>query len=339
MASVESRTRISIDELVNDTIVSGHVTSSGILILTTRGGAEINAGFLAAQPIRENWSHTSLYRIGDLVGYAGVIWRAVAENTNKVPYFYTNYWTRLTGDKIDEWVELDPYFDGNNIGDAWNSFWATGSTSFGLTSVAGEYETGIQGSKVVVAAGASQVIIPNIENIISNTDDVVVSVRVKLLSATPTATIDAQLLQNDQDNWPDFFQPGASISPSIEGPVTPTTSFETYTFHITPDDLKPRSRLAVFFNSVATGATFFVDSIRVNQSSGSAGTAEYVQETTFASAATTWVITHGQGTKGLSVYTEDTLGNEIRGDVSYPDDNTIHVTFFHAQTGKARVFS
>lgn len=44
MASVESRTRISLDELINATVVSGHVSGSGRLLLTTRGGAEIDAG-------------------------------------------------------------------------------------------------------------------------------------------------------------------------------------------------------------------------------------------------------------------------------------------------------
>lgn len=43
MASVDSRTRISIDELVNGTVISGHVTDDR-LILVTRGGAEIDAG-------------------------------------------------------------------------------------------------------------------------------------------------------------------------------------------------------------------------------------------------------------------------------------------------------
>lgn len=50
MASVDSRTRISIDELVNGTIVSGHVTDNR-LILVTRGGAEIDAGSVATNVV------------------------------------------------------------------------------------------------------------------------------------------------------------------------------------------------------------------------------------------------------------------------------------------------
>lgn len=64
----------------------------------------------------------------------------------------------------------------------------------------------------------------------------------------------------------------------------------------------------------------------------------FVHEQSFAGASTTWVIPHGQGTKALSVYTENSLGREIEGLVTYPDDDTIHVTFFHAQTGLARVW-
>ncbi len=47
MATVTSKTSIKIDDLVNDTIVDGEVVS-GHLILRTRGGAEIDAGVIAA---------------------------------------------------------------------------------------------------------------------------------------------------------------------------------------------------------------------------------------------------------------------------------------------------
>lgn len=43
MASVDGKTSVKIDDLINDTIVNGHVTS-GHLILEARGGAEIDAG-------------------------------------------------------------------------------------------------------------------------------------------------------------------------------------------------------------------------------------------------------------------------------------------------------
>lgn len=47
MASVDGKTSIKIDELINATVVSGHVASNR-LILVTRGGAEIDAGSVEA---------------------------------------------------------------------------------------------------------------------------------------------------------------------------------------------------------------------------------------------------------------------------------------------------
>ena len=46
MATVEGKTSIKIDELVNGTVISGYVNpTTGQLVLVTRGGAEILAGF------------------------------------------------------------------------------------------------------------------------------------------------------------------------------------------------------------------------------------------------------------------------------------------------------
>lgn len=45
MATVEGKTSIKIDELVNGTVISGYVNSTtGQLVLVTRGGSEILAG-------------------------------------------------------------------------------------------------------------------------------------------------------------------------------------------------------------------------------------------------------------------------------------------------------
>lgn len=44
MASVDSKTSIKIDELINGTVVSGYINDSGHLILVTAGGSEINTG-------------------------------------------------------------------------------------------------------------------------------------------------------------------------------------------------------------------------------------------------------------------------------------------------------
>jgi len=44
VATVRTKTSISIDELINDTVVSGRVTEEGVLLFETRGGAEIFGG-------------------------------------------------------------------------------------------------------------------------------------------------------------------------------------------------------------------------------------------------------------------------------------------------------
>lgn len=50
MATVDGKTSIKIDELINDTVVDGEIVSSH-LILRTRGGAEIDAGSVSATSV------------------------------------------------------------------------------------------------------------------------------------------------------------------------------------------------------------------------------------------------------------------------------------------------
>lgn len=50
MASVDGKTSIKIDQLINDTVVDGEIVNSH-LILRTRGGAEIDAGSVSASSI------------------------------------------------------------------------------------------------------------------------------------------------------------------------------------------------------------------------------------------------------------------------------------------------
>lgn len=46
MATVQSRTKISLDELIDSTVVSGEISTNGHLLLITRGGAVIDAGYV-----------------------------------------------------------------------------------------------------------------------------------------------------------------------------------------------------------------------------------------------------------------------------------------------------
>lgn len=69
---------------------------------------------------------------------------------------------------------------------------------------------------------------------------------------------------------------------------------------------------------------------------GSAG--GFFLEQSFAVASSSWVITHGQGTYGLSVLAFTPSGQPREGAVSYPDPDKVQIDFFHAVTGFARVF-
>jgi hypothetical protein len=64
----------------------------------------------------------------------------------------------------------------------------------------------------------------------------------------------------------------------------------------------------------------------------------YKQDFGFASALTTWTIAHNQNRKSLSVYAVDTNGDELVAEVLYPDNNTITLTHYYAQTGTATVY-
>lgn len=75
----------------------------------------------------------------------------------------------------------------------------------------------------------------------------------------------------------------------------------------------------------------------VTSSGGGGGGLEY--EKTFSTPALHWDFPHNFGTKALSVYTESVSGYELKGDVSYLDDNTVRVTFYYEQTGFGRVFN
>lgn len=71
---------------------------------------------------------------------------------------------------------------------------------------------------------------------------------------------------------------------------------------------------------------------------GGSGTG-YEQEQTFASPANDWIMNHGQNSKAFHVYTENSLGVEIKGDITYLDDDQIKVHFYHPQTGLMRVWN
>lgn len=83
------------------------------------------------------------------------------------------------------------------------------------------------------------------------------------------------------------------------------------------------------------GSTTNAGNVRGPAGSGGGG---FEMSQTFAIPTTTWTVVHGQGTRAISIKTFDNADNEIIGDVSYPDLNTIRVDFYFAQSGHAEVW-
>ena len=269
MATVDGKTSIKIDELINGSVVSGTIAANGHLILTTRGGAQLDAGFLA-KPFVGRWTVGVAYKIGDVVGYAGMTWQALQDSTSYAPAFYTDHWQRISGDDGSNWVERDPYFDGNTLsgGGDWEVFWKTAGVVTEFTSVAGEFETGNQALKSSCPAGGSQRFYARDENVVRDGEVITVSVRARLQASAPTATLSAELFQNDKTNFPGVFVSGASITTPAEGSMNLTTSWKTYTFTFIATAAKPRAIINFIVAADAETATFFLDRIRIGRATG-----------------------------------------------------------------------
>lgn len=60
-------------------------------------------------------------------------------------------------------------------------------------------------------------------------------------------------------------------------------------------------------------------------------------EFNFAIATSVWTCPHGFGKKGMPVMTFDANGDELVGDISYPDDDTVQVEWFYPTSGYCRI--
>jgi hypothetical protein len=74
-------------------------------------------------------------------------------------------------------------------------------------------------------------------------------------------------------------------------------------------------------------------------SSGGGTGGGFYAEYGFASPSKTWVINHNQGTFGMVVETVDQAGATVIGEVTYPDVDTVVVSFYYPASGTARVFN
>lgn len=268
MATIEGRTRSSIDALLEATVVGGSVDSLGHLILTTQGGAELDGGLIGNQ-ITGRWSSLLNYTAGQIVGYAGQLWRSTTTNINKPPNMHTVDWQRIQGDSFDDWPETDPYFEGKSIttsGDwLFDSYTGT-QPAVVLTTIAGEVENSLQSLKVSAAPSASQSFYPNAEGHVRGGDIVEVLVRAKLQSAVASATLGVKMLQNDLSGDPTPGAAGLTTVNASEADVSLTTSWATYRFTVTMASSKPRARPVIKVTAPAgSGAVFLVSYIRIRK--------------------------------------------------------------------------
>lgn len=265
MATVQSKTNVKLDELINATVVSGYLDGSGNLILVTRGGAEIAAGSVSAF-VAELWSSSIAYKTGSIVGYAGQTWRAIGSSTNKVPALNADVWKRINGRSSSTWVDRDPYFENSVLTSDWNTFWKTGTSIVSLTTNPSEIETGKQAAKIVLSASSSQRLYSRDENIVRGGEVITLKVRAKLVSAAAGATITAQLIQNPGSYDPVPLATGNVYTSPDEGVAGLTTAWATYTFTFTTANASPRAMVNVVLATNASGsATFLIDSVTTDR--------------------------------------------------------------------------
>jgi microcystin-dependent protein len=237
-------------------VVDGEVIGDD-LHLYTHGGSDINAGNVrgpvgpsAANPVP--WDSATAYTTGAIVGYAGVLWKCKANNTNHPPHLYSTEWEAIEGfDYTSQWASKDAYFLANDPTVGWEFFWKTGTSTVSLTTTSGEFETGDQALKVALAVSSSQTMYMKNENIVRGGETVNVIVRAKLRVAAAGATINAGAFQNDAAGPPAPFGTGSSNVGSNEGVQSLTTNWKTYMFTITMVNGKSR---AVPYLSLVTAA-------------------------------------------------------------------------------------
>jgi microcystin-dependent protein len=231
VATVIGKTSEKIDELLDETVVSGSIDGDGNLIFTTRGGAEQNAGSVVKM-IGAPWSPDESYEAGDVVGYAGKLYKALTSSTNKPPATFTTLWKTITGEDSKDWVQADPNFNGNNFSDAWDVSEKSISSSVAYTTTGGEFESGGRGLKITLPGVSDIVTVINKEQNLWNYNEVIaIEVRVRRVSGSALATVKGFGRVNSDSGGLTSGASGAvntTVSPTSE--VLSDTSWHTFTF-------------------------------------------------------------------------------------------------------------
>jgi hypothetical protein len=136
-----------------------------------------------------------------------------------------------------------------------------------LTSTAGEFESGQQALKLVLAASSSQRIYERGEVLVRGNEVITVNVRAKIVGAAAVApVISVGLFQSDKNGSPQPYGSGAAEAGGTPLYGTLGTNWATFTFTVTAALAKPRSRLNVLIQQGAgNGSTVVIDRIEVSR--------------------------------------------------------------------------
>lgn len=83
--------------------------------------------------------------------------------------------------------------------------------------------------------------------------------------------------------------------------------------------------------------TDFVSGGPTGSGGGGGGTGATTVDFSFASAVSTWTCAHNLGRSVVDVTTVDTTGVQIYGDVTFPNNNTVQISWYAPQSGTAIV--
>lgn len=280
MATVTGLTAARMLEIEGASVVDGAVDGNGDLILTRHDGSVVAAGHVKGDPgekgdvgpkgsavdLTRPWSHNVGYVVGDVVGYAGRIFKAKRDNLRKAPAFYGADWDVVTAIDTNAWIERDPYFKNVYWQESYEIFWGGGTRTQDLTTVPGEFETGTQALKLTFGANSNSWIYAHDENVVQDGEVIVARVRAKLQAAAPGTLLRGLITQNTPVDNPGPFEPGYSSAEDAGGPQQLTTEWQTYTFVIPVNPGKPRARALILVEAWTNPATVLIDYITYTRS-------------------------------------------------------------------------